>query len=48
MQKVKKKFYLGAFLIPFFIFLVLVGIPIMFLELSVGQFASRGPVLSWV
>ena len=38
----------GAFLIPFFIFLVLVGIPLMYLETSVGQFSSRGPILSWV
>ena len=38
----------GAFLIPFFIFMVLVGIPIMYLELAVGQFTSRGPILSWV
>lgn len=38
----------GAFLVPFFIFLVLVGIPLMYLETSVGQFSSRGPILSWV
>lgn len=38
----------GAFLIPFFIFMILIGVPIMYLELSVGQFTSRGPVLSWV
>ena len=38
----------GAFLIPFFIFMILVGVPIMYLELAVGQFTSRGPILSWV
>ncbi|CAF0892953.1 unnamed protein product [Brachionus calyciflorus] len=38
----------GAFLIPFFIFMILIGVPIMYLELSVGQFTSRGPILSWV
>ena len=38
----------GAFLIPFAIFMVLIGLPLMYLELAVGQFTSRGPVLSWV
>ena len=37
----------GAFLIPFALFLFIVGVPIMFMELSVGQFTNRGPVLSW-
>lgn len=38
----------GAFLIPFAIFMILVGVPVMYLELAVGQFTSRGPILSWV
>jgi SNF family Na+-dependent transporter len=32
----------GVFLIPFITFLVLVGIPLVLLELGVGQFASSG------
>lgn len=30
----------GAFLVPFFLFLLLVGIPIVYMELAVGQFTS--------
>ncbi|CAF0707880.1 unnamed protein product [Brachionus calyciflorus] len=37
----------GVFLIPYFFFLVLVGIPLVFLELSVGQFTSTGPLTCW-
>ena len=37
----------GAFLIPFIIFLVFVGMPLMFLEYSVGQFTSQGPLTCW-
>lgn len=37
----------GAFLVPFVIFLFIIGIPLMYLELSVGQFISRGPAKSW-
>ncbi|XP_067655017.1 sodium- and chloride-dependent glycine transporter 1-like [Haliotis asinina] len=33
----------GAFLFPFIIMLLLVGLPMMFLELSFGQFAALGP-----
>lgn len=28
--------------------MILIGVPIMYMELSVGQFTSRGPILSWV
>lgn len=38
----------GAFVIPFIILMFVIGIPLMYLELAVGQFKSRGPVLSWV
>ncbi|XP_061184918.1 sodium- and chloride-dependent glycine transporter 1-like [Saccostrea echinata] len=38
----------GAFLIPYFVSLVLIGIPLFFLELSFGQFASLGPIRIWV
>ncbi|CAH1787244.1 unnamed protein product [Owenia fusiformis] len=34
----------GAFLLPFLVMLMLVGIPLMFMELAFGQFASLGPV----
>jgi solute carrier family 6 amino acid transporter-like protein 5/7/9/14 len=37
----------GAFLIPFVIMLFLIGIPLFFLELCFGQFASLGPIAIW-
>ncbi|XP_064598139.1 sodium- and chloride-dependent glycine transporter 1-like isoform X2 [Liolophura sinensis] len=37
----------GAFLVPYFIMLLLVGVPIFFLELAFGQFASLGPISNW-
>jgi hypothetical protein len=37
----------GVFLIPYFIFLVLLGFPLTFLELAAGQFRSRGPLTCW-
>jgi len=37
----------GAFLIPFVIMLILIGIPLFFLELCFGQFASLGPIAIW-
>ncbi|XP_064621797.1 sodium-dependent proline transporter-like [Lineus longissimus] len=33
----------GAFLIPYFFFLFVCGIPLFIMELSIGQFASSGP-----
>ena len=35
----------GVFLIPYFIFMALVGIPLVFLELGVGQFMSSGKII---
>jgi solute carrier family 6 amino acid transporter-like protein 5/7/9/14 len=35
----------GAFLIPYVIFLVLCGLPLFFMEVSYGQFASLSPKL---
>ena len=37
----------GTFLIPYFVFMFLIGIPMVYLEFSVGQFTSKGPLLSW-
>lgn len=37
----------AVFFIPYVIMLVLVGIPIFFLELSLGQFTSNGPLTCW-
>ncbi|KAK3099577.1 hypothetical protein FSP39_006430, partial [Pinctada imbricata] len=37
----------GAFLIPYVIFLVLCGIPLFFMEVSYGQFASLSPITVW-
>ncbi|XP_042891761.1 sodium- and chloride-dependent GABA transporter ine-like [Penaeus japonicus] len=34
----------GAFLIPYFIMLFVCGIPLLLMELTVGQFTRRGPV----
>ncbi|XP_060080599.1 sodium- and chloride-dependent glycine transporter 1-like [Ylistrum balloti] len=37
----------GAFLIPYTIFLVLCGIPLFFMEVIFGQFASLSPITIW-
>ncbi|XP_032833846.1 sodium- and chloride-dependent glycine transporter 2 [Petromyzon marinus] len=37
----------GAFLIPYLLMLALAGVPIFFLEVAIGQFASQGPVSVW-
>ncbi|XP_017494738.1 PREDICTED: sodium-dependent nutrient amino acid transporter 1-like, partial [Rhagoletis zephyria] len=37
----------GAFLIPYLLLLFLVGRPIYYLELIVGQFSGRGPIKMW-
>ncbi|XP_056157767.1 sodium- and chloride-dependent neutral and basic amino acid transporter B(0+) [Lampris incognitus] len=37
----------GAFLIPYFIMLMLAGIPLFFLESAFGQFCSQGPINVW-
>ncbi|CAD5112174.1 DgyrCDS1408 [Dimorphilus gyrociliatus] len=37
----------GAFFIPYVIMLIFVGMPIFFLELSLGQFSSNGPLTCW-
>lgn len=37
----------GAFLIPYTICLLFVGIPMFFLEISLAQFCSNGPMTCW-
>lgn len=37
----------GVFLIPYFIFLFLAGIPLFYIELNLGQYTSQGPILCW-
>ena len=38
---------LGAFLIPYFIMLIIEGIPIFYLELAIGQRLRCGPIQAW-
>ena len=37
----------GAFLIPFAIMMVIVGVPLFYMEASIGQFTSSGPMTCW-
>lgn len=38
---------IGAFFIPYILMVVFVGMPIFFLELSIGQYSSCGPVTAY-
>ena len=40
--------FAGAFLIPYFILYFLIGAPIYYLELALGQFSSRGPATAFI
>jgi solute carrier family 6 amino acid transporter-like protein 5/7/9/14 len=37
----------GAFLIPYILVLLLIGKPLYYMEMSIGQFSSCGPVKCW-
>ncbi|KAG6457429.1 hypothetical protein O3G_MSEX010306 [Manduca sexta] len=34
----------GAFLIPYFIILLICGVPMLFMELAIGQYTAHGPI----
>ena len=37
----------GAFLLPYTLMLAAVGLPLFYMEVGVGQFASLGPLTIW-
>ena len=37
----------GSFLIPYAVMLICAGLPLFFLEMSIGQFSSLGPISIW-
>jgi SNF family Na+-dependent transporter len=37
----------GAFLVPYFFFLVVIGVPMMFLEMAVAQYFHCGNITLW-
>lgn len=37
----------GVFLIPYFVCMIILGIPLVYLEMIVGQFTSTGSLTSW-
>ena len=37
----------GAFFIPYLVMLTFCGIPLVFMEMAFGQYASLGPITIW-
>jgi len=37
----------GAFLIPYFFYLFVMGMPLVMLEMAYGQFSSLSPIAIW-
>ena len=37
----------GAFLVPFFFFLTLAGIPLFYMEVCLGQFSGTSSLFVW-
>ena len=37
----------GVFIIPYFLCVLFLGIPLVYIEMIVGQFSSHGPLTSW-
>ena len=37
----------GSFLFPYAIMLIFAGLPLFFMEMGLGQFASLGPISIW-
>ena len=40
-------YVIGAFLIPYFLMLLLIGLPLFYMELAFGQYASLGAITIW-
>ena len=40
-------FHAGAFLLPYIVMLIIEGIPLLYLELSVGQRLKKGSLVAW-
>ena len=38
---------IAVFIIPYFLMLVIVGVPIFYLETLLGQATQKGPILAW-
>lgn len=37
----------GAFLVPYFLMVLVIGLPIFFAELFVGQYSGLGPIMAY-